>query len=370
MKTFHCHCGNSVHFENTRCLVCGRMLGFLPEHLVLSALEPGEHGRWRALHPQAGGANYRMCGNYKEENVCNWMVPDSEPAKFCQACRLNQVIPNLSDPMNRVLWSRIEQSKRRLLYSLYSLGLSVVGRDADPVNGLAFEFLADTQAGGEFVDDIDHRRRVLTGHRTGLITINVAEADPSALEKMREKMREEYRTLLGHFRHEVGHYYWDRIVRESKWLESFRVLFGDERAEYGETLNRYYNNGPAPDWQQKFISAYASAHPWEDWAETWAHYLHMVDTLDTAYDLGFAIEGHEVRAPTVEVPEGQFTSSDQAYTVSFDDILTDWTRLTVVLNALNRSMGQRDAYPFVLSPTAAGKLRFVHGVIRGTAGAG
>jgi len=369
MKTFECYCGNTLHFENTRCLACGRALGFLPEHLVLSALDPAENGRWHALHPKAHGAHYHMCENYKTENVCNWMVPVSESSTFCRGCRLNRTIPNLTEQKNRVLWSRVEQSKRRLLYSLYCLSLPVIGRDTDAEHGLSFSFLADAEAGGEFADDLDHRRHVLTGHRTGLITINIAEADPKALEEMREKMYEEYRALLGHFRHEIGHYYWDRLVAGSVWLESFRAMFGDERTDYSAALNRYYAEGAPADWRQNYISAYASAHPWEDWAETWAHYLHMVDTLDTAYDYGFAIEGREVRPPSVsvEVGESQLTSTDQAYTVSFDDILLDWSRLTNVMNALNRSMGQRDAYPFALSPTAAGKVRFVHGVIRSAA---
>jgi len=366
MRTFHCHCGNIVHFENTRCLACGRVLGFLPEPLTISAFEPAANNRWRALHPDVSGQHFRMCENYSKENVCNWMVTDDAPETFCRACRLNRMIPNLMEQRNRVLWSRIEQAKRRLLYTLTALKLPIISRQQDPVAGLAFEFLEDSGAGGEFADDFGYRARVLTGHRAGLITINIAEADPGAIETMRERMQEEYRTLLGHFRHEIGHYYWDRLVRGGFWLAGFRTLFGDEGADYGQSLQRYYEQGPPADWQQNYISAYASSHPWEDWAETWSHYLHMVDTLDTAYDFGFAIGGRPLRAPTAETPAVQLTSGENIYTESFDDILADWSRLTIVLNALNRSIGQRDAYPFVLAPGVAGKLRFLHGVIRDT----
>jgi hypothetical protein len=367
MKTFTCHCGNRLHFENTRCLACGRTLGFAPQRLRLLAFEPVAGGLWRSLDADAPSGDYRMCNNYSEERVCNWMVPADDPDPFCFSCRLNQIIPNLNEPKNHLLWLRIERAKRRLLYSLYELKLPVVGRDVDPEGGLSFAFLADHEGGHEFSNDMGHQQQVMTGHDTGLITINIAEADTSVREEIREQMGESYRTLLGHFRHEVAHYYWDRLIPGSEWLDAFRGLFGDEQADYSQALDTYYAEGAPADWQHSFISAYATSHPWEDWAETWAHYLHMVDTLDTAHDFGFAIEGRTLRAPTVE-PEplpstAHFISTHYLMTVTFDEIMDDWTRLTLVMNALNRSMGQRDAYPFALSPRAAEKLRFVYTVI-------
>ncbi|UCH52580.1 MAG: putative zinc-binding peptidase [Pseudomonadota bacterium] len=359
MRSFQCTCGNTVYFENSQCVVCQRALGFLPGRQVMSAIEPNADGTHRAL---ADGMNYRQCQHYAKENVCNWMVAPDDPNAYCQACRLNQMIPNLSEPRNRVLWMRIERAKRRLLYTLYSLGLPVIGRDADPVNGLAFEFLADMTDGSEFTD-ISGAQRVLTGHRGGLITINIEEADPSSRESVREQMGEQYRTLLGHFRHEVAHLYWDRLVRGAHWHEPFRELFGDERTDYDVALSAYYAQGARADWQESFVSAYATAHPWEDWAETWAHYLHMVDTLDTAHDFGFALQGAAVRAP-----EAAFAhAAAQTTRVGFDELLADWVRLTLALNALNRSMGLRDAYPFAHSPHTVEKLRFVHRVIMGVA---
>jgi len=364
MRNFHCSCGNTLYFENTTCLQCGRALGFLPGRLELSALEPAGAGRHRAL---ADGAYYRLCRNYQDEQVCNWMVPDSDSQPYCRACRLNRVIPNLSEGQNRVLWMRIERAKRRLLYGLDRLQLPVIGRDVDPDAGLCFDFKADPAAESEFADEAG-AQSVLTGHHHGVITINIAEADPSARERMREQMREQYRTLLGHFRHEIAHWYWDRLVRNTPWETAFRQRFGDERADYAEALRRYYTSGPRPDWQDHAVSAYASAHPWEDWAETWAHYLHMVDTLETAHDHGFVLQGRALRPPEAVLGgSAQRAAAPGSVPVGFDDLLDDWVQLTLALNALNRSMGLRDAYPFVLGPGAVEKLRFVHAVIESAA---
>jgi hypothetical protein len=162
--------------------------------------------------------------------------------------------------------------------------LPVIGRDLHPRNGLGFEFLED---GPAMVDDeLGTYRRVITGHSYGMITINLAEADPASRERMREQMNEPCRTLLGHFRHESGHDYWRRLITRGTRLNTFRRLFGDERIDYNESLTAYYRDGPEPDWTQRCVSAYASAHPWEVWAETWAHYLHMSDTLETAFSYG------------------------------------------------------------------------------------
>lgn len=341
MRTFTCTCGNRLHFENNRCLVCDRTLGFLPGPQVLSALEPAAEGGWRAL---ADDGHYRQCVNYSRYNVCNWMVPAQTGKKFCVSCQLNRIIPNLSDRRNLTLWARIETAKRRLLYTLIQLGLPIVDRGTDPEHGLAFEFMEDPQQEDEFSNAVTPQQQVITGHRTGIITINIMEASSSERERMREKMNERYRTLLGHFRHEIGHYYWERLVRPSAWLEEFHTLFGDEQRDYQAALQRYYNEGPSSDWQKHYVSAYASVHPWEDWAESWAHYLHMTDTLETAEDYGFRMSTGQIER--------------------FEKLMTDWSELSVALNDLNRSMGLSDAYPFVLSGRAVEKLQFIHRLIQ------
>lgn len=361
MKTFHCVCGNTLHFENTRCLACERTLGFAPAQMQMIALDPVSATTWRDPAATVTAPTHRLCQNYSEQGVCNWLVPIDDPNPFCEACRLNKTIPDLSQPENHVLWLRTEAAKRRLLYSLYRLHLPVQGRDDEHKHGLSFRFLASNEA-GEFDDVVSEEQHVITGHKEGTITINIAEADPVRRTAMREKMGELYRTLLGHFRHEIGHYYWFNIVDTPNLLEQYRKIFGDERVDYADSLSRYYQCGAPTEWPGIYISAYASAHPWEDFAETFAHYLHMVDTLDTAYDQNFAIRGKAVTKP-IEVTSAQQFYSDARWKISFDDMLRDWVNLTVAMNALNRSMGLRDAYPFAITSTISNKLRFVHQII-------
>ena len=203
---------------------------------------------------------------------------------------------------------------------------------------------------------------ILTGHDNGVITINVAEADDAERERRRLQMHEPYRTLLGHFRHEVGHYYWDRLIKDSPRLEAFRAVFGDERKDYAQALQEYYQQGPPANWQQQFISIYASSHPWEDWAETWANYLHMTDTLETAATCGLMLHPGRKDEPTLPAPPKAGPNT------SFERLLEGWFPLTYVLNNLNRGLGLPDGYPFVLSTPTLDKLRFVHDTVHAAAG--
>jgi len=336
MKVFHCdHCDQLVFFESVRCVRCDHPLAYLPDLGVVGSLDQAENGSWRSPLARAGGKAYRLCRNYAEHNVCNWAVAAGDDNPYCLSCRLTRVIPNLDAPGNKEAWYKLEVAKRRLLYTLLSLGLPIASKLEEPETGLAFEFLADPPAAGT--------PAVLTGHDNGLVTLNIAEADDAERERRRLLMREPYRTVLGHFRHEIGHYYWDVLIKGGPHLDRFRELFGDERADYGQALEHYYKTGAPPDWQDRFISAYATAHPWEDWAETWAHYLHMTDTLETAVGCG----------PS-----------------AFDTWVGDWYTLTYVLNNLTRGMGLPDAYPFVISSPTTAKLRFIHEVVAGAAAGG
>ena len=348
MKIFHCdHCQSLVFFENVTCLSCGNALAYVPDLGILGSLEPAGDNLWRSPLPRAAGRTYRLCDNYTRHSVCNWAVAANDPHPLCESCRLTQVIPDLSRPGFHEGWYKLEVAKRRLVYTLLGLKLPLLNRTDDPRHGLAFEFLAD--AGSP----------VLTGHSNGVITINVAEADDAEREKRRVRMHEPYRTLLGHFRHEVGHYYWDRLILNGPHLDGFRDLFGDERADYGNALQRHYQNGPPPDWQQRFVSAYASSHPWEDWAETWAHYLHMADTLETSAACGVRLRPRRKDEPALKVVPNPFNDKPD----TFDGLIDSWLSLTYVLNNLNRGLGLPDGYPFVLSVSAIEKLRFVHAVI-------
>ena len=234
-----------------------------------------------ALTETIDGASpaYRRCANLYTPAACNWLLFDHGVGAregLCVACRLNRTIPNLSIPENGVLWGRFEQAKRQMVSTLLALEIPVASKEEYPEKGLSFDFLRNPENGP----------RVLTGHSNGVITMNIEEADPAIREGIREKLNEPYRTLLGHFRHEVGHYYWERLIWDTPWLDEFRQLFGDERADYSESMARNYKEGPPADWHQRFVSSYASSHPWEDWAETWAHLLHMADTLRTALSFG------------------------------------------------------------------------------------
>ncbi|MBU9423421.1 zinc-binding metallopeptidase family protein [Burkholderia gladioli] len=350
MKTFHCgNCGQLVFFENVRCERCEAPLGYLPEVGEVGAFEiDASSGQWRSLHPSVAGQLYRPCHNYSVENVCNWMVPADSPASYCESCALTETIPDLSNPDNRPLWYRTEAAKRRLVYTLTTLGLPVESRLLAPERGMSFAFKAATES-----------EPVMTGHANGLITLNLAEADDAERERVRAAMHEPYRTLVGHFRHEIGHYYFDRLIVGSDWQEAFRERFGDERADYQAALDAHYQNGAPAGWEDSYISEYASMHPWEDWAETWAHYLHMVDTLDTANACGLVLDPDDDSLPHLD----DQTSVDEA---SFGNLMRRWFPLTYALNSLNRSMGVADAYPFALSPAVVAKLRFVHRVISAT----
>jgi hypothetical protein len=355
MRLFTCSsCGQLLFFENTQCQRCGHRLAYVPGLKILTALDPeasdihtGACREFAALAPEASAQKFRLCQNYEQHDVCNWAIPADSAQQLCESCVLNDTIPDLQTTDAKQAWARLETAKRRLLYSLMELGLPIDGRPAEGGTGLAFSFRNSTP--GE---------AVFTGHSDGLITINTAEASDPFRERMREQMGETYRTLLGHFRHEIGHYYWDRLIRTGPWLDRFRELFGDDSVDYGEAQKRHYNGGAPPDWAARFVSAYASMHPWEDWAETFAHYLHMVDTLETAGAYGLALTPKAASgAPIPNVKTRRLHFDD------LDELIAAWFPLTIALNSLNRSMGLADLYPFVLSEPAITKLRFVHDVI-------
>ncbi|CAO3410470.1 zinc-binding metallopeptidase family protein [Azospirillum largimobile] len=358
MKLFECqNCHQPLYFENTLCERCGYRLGYLPDVGTLSAIDPTDHdGVWSAL--ATSEPLYKFCAN-AELDACNWMLPADSAETHCAACRHNRTIPDLSDTANLTLWRKLEMAKHHLFYTLTNLKLPLQTRIENPEEGLAFDFLSDTVAPDGTVTP------VLTGHANGLITINVAEADDAEREKRRTDMGEPYRTLLGHFRHEIGHYVWDRLVRDDPaLLERFRALFGDERQDYGEALKRHYANGAPADWQANFVSSYATAHPWEDFAETWAHYLHIVDTLETARAFGLKIRPRITEGAELEA-EVDFNPHRAK---RIEDLIEPWLPLTYAVNSLNRSMGQPDLYPFILSAAVIEKLGFMNGMVRGLEG--
>jgi hypothetical protein len=357
MKLFTCpSCGQALFFENTRCQKCGHQLAYLPDRNVMSSLEPREadtavpeeqRSEFVALAKPARNGRYRLCANYVQHDICNWAIPISQGSPLCLSCELNVAIPNTDAADEKFAWARLETAKRRLLYSLLGLGLPIERRSSAHEKGLAFSFKSSTAT-----------EPVFTGHSEGLITINIAEADDPFREKTRQEMGEPYRTLLGHFRHEIGHYYWDRLIKDRHCFDPFRALFGDETVDYAVAQKRHYDEGPLSDWRERFVSAYASMHPWEDWAETFAHYLHVVDTLETARAYGLALRPQAASGALLPDMTARRLDFDD-----FDDLIGAWFPLTGALNSLNRSMGLPDVYPFVLSQPAIAKLRFVHEIV-------
>jgi len=333
MQLFTCsNCGQIIYFENTRCERCGNAIGLIREGKQMVVL--------------SAGGGYRYCANHAFD-VCNWLVAVSTGSVFCEACELNRTIPNLQEPSYREYWSKIEMAKHRLIYSLIRLQLPFLSKLKQVESGLCFDLIAD-----------EKYKKVFTGHDNGLITINIAEADDIRREMARKNMNEAYRTVLGHFRHEIGHYYWDVLIRDSGQLESFRQLFGDERSDYEQALQRHYQDGAPTGWQEHYISAYASSHPWEDWAESWAHYMHIMDTLETAYSYNLRIRPWMILNENMAAAINHDPYEGQ----TFGQIMEYWLPLTYAMNSLNRSMGIEDLYPFIIVPDVVSKLSYIHAV--------
>jgi hypothetical protein len=353
--THRCRCGRPVFFRNSLCLGCGALLGYEPDRGEVRALLPGPGpGTWMVDSDETPAPLFRRCANLDTPAGCNWLLPAGHPSDLCISCRLNRTIPDLSDPDNCRYWRSIENAKRRLVAQLLAVGLPVKSKvEEDPERGVMFDFLRSPPGGP----------RIMTSHGEGLITLNVEEADDSIRERTRHEMHEPYRTLLGHFRHEIGHYYWDRLIAGTPWHEKFRALFGDEREDYAAALQRNYQFGPPPDWHDRHISAYASVHPWEDWAECFAHYLHLVDSLDTALGYGMSGDDIEVEMEPFKLEDLYDPEDPDAKRVL--SLVNSWMDLVTALNELARSMGQQDFYPFILSRAVLRKLHFIQLVVKG-----
>ena len=320
MREFKCpSCRHAVAFEHLACTNCHSELLFdLPQ---IDMTLRGD--KW-------------PCGN-RDMIGCNWCVEDTEP--YCASCRLTRTIPNLGSARNVMLWRRMEEAKRRLIYDLARLRLPL----ASPRRGrVSFDILSDEVS------------PIMTGHLAGLITLSLAEADDVEREARRVSFREPYRTLLGHFRHEIGHFYWDLLVSGTPFQAPFRLIFGDETQDYQAALAGYYARANRAYDKQGFISEYATSHPWEDWAETFAHFLHIVSTLDSLAGLPLALE-----------ERARQTLTDPYLESDFEALLALWMPPSRGINAINRSLGNGDAYPFDISPAVKGKLHLVHMAISG-----
>jgi hypothetical protein len=336
MRDFLCpKCGLHLSFENSVCLSCDSALGFSLPDMAFLVLEPGGGGADGGV---ADSSRYQLCANLHLAG-CNWLVPVQPVRQLCASCRLTRTRPADDDPAGLAAFAEAERVKRRLVVELHELELPIVGRDEDTLFGLAFDLLSSSH------------EKVVTGHHDGVITLDLAEGDDVHREQLRVCMAEPYRTVLGHFRHEIGHYYFYRLVGTSpERLQQFGALFGDPDGDYQAALDRHYSDGPPTGWEQGYVSSYATMHPSEDWAETFAHYLHIRGTLDTAAAFGLA--------PAAATYQRKVLGSS-----GFDAIIEMWLPLAWSLNMVNRTMGKADLYPFVLQVAALEKMRFVHRLV-------
>tara|TARA_R110002051_G_scaffold298457_4_gene365306 strand:- start:11311 stop:12375 length:1065 start_codon:yes stop_codon:yes gene_type:complete len=350
MKLFQCqNCNSTVFFENYSCEKCGSKLGFLEREMALIALDPTIN-QWQLS--RQNNTLFTYCANHQHA-VCNWLV-EVGTSTHCSACELNKIIPNLQIGQNKEKWNKLEIAKHRLIFQLLQLRLPIESKMIYKDSGLCFNFLSNEEAVGE-------NKNLMTGHANGVITILLSEADAVLLEKMKKNLDERYRTLIGHFRHEVGHYYWERLIRDNAYLlEQYRDYFGDESVSYSDALDRHYRNGPDVNWQNSFISEYASSHPWEDWAETWAHYFHLMDTLETAYYFGMKVNARLA----FENPIQMDAFFDPYQESNFEKIIDSCIPLYFAMNSMNRSMGITDIYPFVISDAVKKKMNFIHQIVQ------
>jgi hypothetical protein len=345
MKVFSCsNCNNLIYFENSVCLKCKFQLGFDSASLSMVTLKAGSNNQYSNIRDKK--QVFKYCKN-AEFSTCNWLIPVGQETAYCKACELNRIIPDLTNPDNLKRWMNIEAAKHRLVYSLLRLHLPVEKKIGDEEKGIAFDFLTE----------FSPNQKVLTGHDNGTITLNTDEADEAERVRHKEDLGENYRTLLGHFRHEIGHYYWDVLIRDTKNIEGYRTLFGDERLDYSQALQNHYKNGAPANWRENYISAYATSHAWEDWAETWAHYLHLMDTLETAFAFGIKIQPGikaDLKGIQAAIKEDPYQIKD------FKQIFDWWLPLSFAVNSLNRSMGYSDFYPFFIPEPVFKKLKFIH----------
>lgn len=347
MRTFRCRCDNMLFFDNSVCLRCGHETGFCPACRTITALLPQPGGAaWRCGNAACGAA-LDKCANYREHNVCNRCVPvvdGAPPAEFCDCCAHNQTIPDLTAPGYAEKWYRLEAAKRRLFYDLDLVGLPYVFDDADPRPKLRFDFKADVAPKRTLWWTMGKKEQVFTGHANGLITINIKEANDAERERLRVNFGEAHRTLIGHFRHEIAHYYWEILV-QGRDEEACKAVFGDhENPTYQDALAAYYKNGPLANWQEQFVSAYATMHPWEDFAETFATCLDMASVLDTAYHHGF-------------------TSAPPRFG-DLDGVIAQYKELGIGMNEINRSMGLLDLVPEVLVAPVREKMRYIYELVK------
>lgn len=341
MASYRCTaCGHFLFVEAQTCAACGSAVGFHWPSLSFVAI-PAD-----GAAVDIDGRQWVACT--RRDWQCNWLMPDGDAARRCLSCSLTRRRPDSDDTLALELLADTAVAKRRLLVQLLDLGLPVTPY-YEREGGLAFDFVSSRSG----------RENVIIGHANGVITIDLAESLDVHRETLRVHLGEPYRTMLGHLRHEVAHYYQGVLIDSDEGWDACRALFGDERASYADALTRHYESGAPAGWEADFISEYATMHPWEDFAECFAHYLHITATLDTAARAGLVLQASRTDGMLAAdvAPRRRYADAD------FADVLVDWSWLSQLFNRVNRSMGQRDLYPFTIPAPVATKLAFIHQLV-------
>ena len=338
MRLFHCdRCGSTLPFGAQACPACFADIGYVPDQRTLRVLTPTDDRA--GFHLGSGDTNddstWWRCLNAAWG--CNWMVRSLEGQSWCRSCRLTRGRPDTARPDAIQAWTIAEAAKRRLVHQLDEFALPIEIESESMPDGLVFDLVYLPGEGG------------ITGHFEGVVTLDLAETEDAHRDELRRRLGEPFRTVIGHLRHEVAHFYWPRLVGQTDEIDTFRHLFGDDRADYRESIDHYYANATA-DWDRaRYVTAYAAAHPFEDWAETFAHYLHIVDSIDTAvaYDL-------------VPPTDGTMLVTDAVGALAFSDILDAWRPINTAVNAIAETVGAPAVYPFEPVGAVVDKLTFVH----------
>ncbi|TWT52364.1 putative zinc-binding metallopeptidase [Allorhodopirellula solitaria] len=332
MKTGTCRCGRRIFFNNHSCLACEAILGRCDECRSLTSFTShGEHAECDVCH-----TSVHACEN-QNFHVCRSYVSDAD--KLCQWCQFTAVTPDTSIPQQVSQWATMESAKRRLLLELHRLSLPPYVDNLTESHPLSFLFLADT------VDEQGNEKRIITGHDQGVITINLAEADSVHRERTRVELGEPQRTLIGHMRHEVGHYIdWAWAMQVDP--EGYHALFGDPQAiDYSQAMDHHYQNGAPENWAENHVSAYATMHPWEDFAETANLYLDIMAIATTANDQDRA---HFDLSPQADMPK----------------LVNEILQIVVEASEYNCDLGLAPLLPEQLPPAVIEKLAYVHSLRR------
>lgn len=341
MRAFTCpNCRNYIEFEDLTCRTCEAELGF--HHPSSTFHVVSREGT------EIDGERWFACSN--RAWACNWLAAEDSGAGTCLASRLIRKRPDADDTLALEKLATTSGKLRMMVYQLLELGLPILPWDTYE-KGLGFDLLSSKSRG----------ENITIGHADGIITIDLVESLDDYRERLRIRLGEPYRTMLGHFRHEVGHYY-EMVLFDAMpdRIDRVRELFGDERVSYSDAIDRHYRYGAPENWRESFISEYATMHPWEDFAECFAHYLHITDTLDTAAWSGMVLQARtQGHTPTIDTTIARVTEE-----IDFDEILEDWLWVSTLLNRINRSMGKDDLYPFHINAVVGDKLGFIHDTVR------